>query len=385
MIIQSSSVSMASARSYSEEVTSICTAKEMNANKAAKLDLTITGEESIVSKLESQVNTTEREEKRNKMLHEQQNLKNMFDRMKAQEKSHDDLGKQPKDIEVEALKWILDLLNGKGKDKAHHIEVDREAMQQSTFSFRENFNLSFNIAESVTALNIASPDALSGNVWTRVTASSSTYAEAENTAFSTTGIAKTADGREISFNMEIAMSRSFAAISEKVVKEDYVLTDPLVINIGTNVAEVEDTKFFFDLNADGKEEIISMLGKNSGFLVYDKNNDGIINDGNELFGTKSGDGFSDLAKFDEDNNGWIDEADSIFQKLKVFRVNKDGSQELLKLKDLNIGAIYLGNVDTQFSMNNMETNKTNGVIQKTGFYLKENGDIQTLQHVDLAL
>ncbi len=39
-----------------------------------------------------------------------------------------------------------------------------------------------------------------------------------------------------------------------------------------------------------------------------------INDGSELFGTSSGDGFKDLATYDEDENGWIDENDSIFSK-----------------------------------------------------------------------
>ena len=37
----------------------------------------------------------------------------------------------------------------------------------------------------------------------------------------------------------------------------------------------------------------------------------------KLFGTSSGDGFKDLAEYDEDGNGWIDENDSIFNRLKV--------------------------------------------------------------------
>ena len=38
------------------------------------------------------------------------------------------------------------------------------------------------------------------------------------------------------------------------------------------------------------------------FLSLDKNSDGIINDGSELFGAASGNGFADLAKYDEDGN-----------------------------------------------------------------------------------
>ena len=41
--------------------------------------------------------------------------------------------------------------------------------------------------------------------------------------------------------------------------------------------------------------------------ALDINEDGKINDGKELFGTASGNGFGDLAAYDQDNNGWIDE------------------------------------------------------------------------------
>lgn len=42
-------------------------------------------------------------------------------------------------------------------------------------------------------------------------------------------------------------------------------------------------------------------------LSLDQNGNGEIDNGTELFGTKSGDGFADLARYDLDYNGWIDE------------------------------------------------------------------------------
>ena len=75
------------------------------------------------------------------------------------------------------------------------------------------------------------------------------------------------------------------------------LFDPLVINIGTDSAKVSNQKFKFDLDSDGKEDSISMPTRGSAFLALDKNEDGTINDGNELFGTKSGDGFKDLREY----------------------------------------------------------------------------------------
>lgn len=61
------------------------------------------------------------------------------------------------------------------------------------------------------------------------------------------------------------------------------------------------------MDCDGKQEEISKLNAGCGYLALDKNGDGVINDGNELFGVKTGDGFYELSKYDSDLNGWIDE------------------------------------------------------------------------------
>lgn len=72
-----------------------------------------------------------------------------------------------------------------------------------------------------------------------------------------------------------------------------------------------------NINNLGKDEKLSALGKGSGFLAYDINLDGTINDGTELFGTKTGNGFEKLSQFDDDKSGWIDENDEIFQKFSM--------------------------------------------------------------------
>ena len=132
------------------------------------------------------------------------------------------------------------------------------------------------------------------------------------------------------------------------------------------------------------EKKISKLGSGSGFLALDLNEDGEINDGSELFGTKSGDGFKDLSKYDKDGNGWIDEADDVFDKLKVMCLNEDGTQSLYTLKEKNVGAIYLGNKSTEFSVTNQENN-LNALVRKTGVFLYESGAVGSVQHVDLAV
>ena len=211
------------------------------------------------------------------------------------------------------------------------------------------------------------------------------YSESENTSFSVNGVVRTADGREIDFNLDVAMSRSFSQYYEEHYEYSQVqYTDPLVINLDGNIADLSDQKFFFDLDCDGVMEEISSLGAGSGFLSLDLNDDGVINDGSELFGTQSGNGFADLAKYDEDGNGWIDENDSIFEKLTIWMKDENGNDVLYKLKDAGVGAIYLGSVATEFSLNSAQDNSNNGVIRRTGVFLYENGGAGTVQHLDLA-
>jgi hypothetical protein len=224
-----------------------------------------------------------------------------------------------------------------------------------------------------------------GTRFVKTTAVSSFVTELENTTFQAQGLVKTADGREISFGVNLEMSRAFCAKYNSLSQESVILTDPLIINLEENVASVSDQKFLFDLNSDGEEEEISFVDNGGGFLALDKNKDGKVNDGSELFGTKSGNGFRDLARYDNDGNGWIDEADNIFDDLKVWTKDEDGKDRLVSIKSVGVGAIYLGYADTEFTLNNMETNVVNGVVRSTGIFLKENGEVGTVQHVDLAL
>lgn len=210
------------------------------------------------------------------------------------------------------------------------------------------------------------------------------YEENETTSFSTVGTVKTADGRELSFNLEAEMSREFMEYTELNISSGTQFCDPLVINLDGNVASVSDKKFMFDIDGDGSKENISELNKGSGYLALDLNQDGVINDGSELFGTSSGDGFQDLSKYDSDGNGWIDENDKIFDKLMIWTKDEAGEDVLYHLKDKNVGAMYLGNKDTQFSLNSAKNNEINAMIRKTGVFLYENGSAGTMQQLDLA-
>lgn len=210
------------------------------------------------------------------------------------------------------------------------------------------------------------------------------YYEQENTGFAARGKVKTSDGREIDFKVNLAWSNSFEAhFSQELQAAKPLLCDPLVINLDVDSASVTDQRFYFDLDADGEEDEIANLGSGSGFLALDKNEDGKINDGSELFGTTGGDGFRDLAQYDEDGNGWIDENDEIWKKLKIWTKDAQGQDHLYTLAEKGVGAICLGNVGTDVTQRDGSGN-VSAMVRKTGIFLYETGEVGTLQHLDMA-
>jgi hypothetical protein len=217
--------------------------------------------------------------------------------------------------------------------------------------------------------------------------SSVTYSETENTDFSARGVVNTSDGKEINFNLQLSMDRSYSHVETAGIRMGDAQPrqkDPLVINFGGTAAQLTSTKFSFDLDTDGKKEQISFVAPNSGFIALDKNNDGKINNGTELFGAKSGDGFKELAAYDQDKNGWIDENDAVFNQLKVWRKDAQGNDSLAGLKESGVGALFLGKTATPFELKN-SNNDSLGTIKSSGVYLNENGSAGTLQQVDLTV
>ena len=225
---------------------------------------------------------------------------------------------------------------------------------------------------------------LTSNRFVRVTTVQMTHVEEEVTTFKGNGIALTEDGRSIDFNVNLSMSRRFTQYAGMSVSSAVSLIDPLMINVGKDITSISDQSFFFDLDSDGVEEKISKPGRGTGFLAYDKNGDGIINNGSELFGTKSRNGFKDLAAYDLDNNGWIDENDEIFYKLKVWLKNEDGTDSLLSLGEADVGAIYLGSAETEFSHQNTENFMVSAMMRASGVFLRESGGVGTVHQVDMA-
>lgn len=284
-----------------------------------------------------------------------------------------DTGRQLRDIRQQCIIFLMDILFPERKRNSVWDQELSKAEENGT---------------NQSSQNTASSDLLFGsgvNIRTYQFTRQYYHEETENTGFSTQGTVRCADGREIKFNLNLEMSRSFQEYYEETVSmRKTAVCDPLVINLDSNIAEVSDQTFLFDLDGDGELDEINRLSAGSGFLALDKNGDGVINDGNELFGAKSGNGFEDLAAYDTDHNGFIDEGDEIWNKLKIWVMDENGNKQLYSLAEKGVGAICLQNASTDFTLTG-QNNQTNALIRKTGIFLYESGAVGTVQHVDMAL
>ncbi|MGE5254362.1 MAG: hypothetical protein ACM3N7_10390 [Planctomycetaceae bacterium] len=212
-----------------------------------------------------------------------------------------------------------------------------------------------------------------------------TCAEKEETVFRAGGIVRTADGQEIRFALDLKMSREFVQSTDvRFAAGDATPIDPLVINFSGTAAQLADQTFAFDLDADGKEEEVPLLAGGSGILVFDRNQDGKVNDGTELFGPSTGNAFAELAAYDGNGDRWVDESEAIYRSLFVRTRDAEGNDSLQGLKEAGVGALYVSSADSPFALKDSE-NSLCGQIVRTGIFLQENGGAGTLQQLNVVI
>lgn len=132
--------------------------------------------------------------------------------------------------------------------------------------------------------------------------------------------------------------------------------DPLIIDLdGDGIfTKSRESGVYFDFDGDGFKEKTAWVDDGDGMLVYDRDGNGIIDDGSELFGDKTvlsngslaANGFEALAELDSNSDGIINKEDERFNQLRVWiDKNSDGisqADELFTLDELGIESISLG-------------------------------------------
>lgn len=122
-------------------------------------------------------------------------------------------------------------------------------------------------------------------------------------------------------------------------------SDPLALDLaGTGLATtgIEDG-VRFDIDADGRLDRVSVAAGGSAFVAHDRNGNGRIDDGRELFGDQHGhaNGFEALRGQDHNRDGAIDARDPVFEMLRLVQLQADGSQRLTTLAAAGVASISL--------------------------------------------
>ena len=141
----------------------------------------------------------------------------------------------------------------------------------------------------------------------------------------------------------------------------YTLRDesPIILSLSKRYPELTAPDVWFDLANCGTPQLLSWTRPDviEGFLVLDRNGDGVISNGSEMFGNYTpipgtlaiaANGFQalgayDLAQNGGDEDGWITPNDAVFESLRIWMdSDHDGvsaPSELKSLRSLGIIAI----------------------------------------------
>ncbi len=190
----------------------------------------------------------------------------------------------------------------------------------------------------------------------------------------------TADGTQLSIQLsQRAQGQLLMRWGEEPPPQQ---ADPLVLDLGgqgiTTTGIAQGT--LFDMTGDGRTEQVSFVRGDSWFLALDRNGNGLIDDGRELFGDQHGaaNGFEELARFDDNRDGLIDANDAVFSQLLLFSLAEDGSQRTKTLEDAGVRAIHLDYRHTQKWLNAYDQ------VAQMGQFERDDGSLGTAADVLLG-
>jgi hypothetical protein len=143
--------------------------------------------------------------------------------------------------------------------------------------------------------------------------------------------------------------------------------DPLTLDLDGDGIETTGINGYantvlFDHDGDGVKTGTGWVKGDDAFLALDRNGNGMIDNGSELFGIdtvmsngqNAANGFAALADLDSNGNGQFDSADAQFANVRLWRdLDQDGVSdegELLTLEEAGVASINLSNVTTHTNL-----------------------------------
>jgi hypothetical protein len=204
--------------------------------------------------------------------------------------------------------------------------------------------------------------------------------ETERCEFAASGKVCLADGSTRQFDVGYKLERS-----EEVTRiVSRTVIDPLVIDSAAPQAALSDASADFDLDNDGKLERVRLPAAGSAFLFIDRNHNGRADNGSELFGPETGNGFAELARLDSDHNGWVDSADPAFADLRLWQAGGGAGedQRVQRLDEAGIGALATTAADTPFALK--EHGGQVGQMRSSSVWLGEAGGAGVVRQIDVS-
>ena len=157
---------------------------------------------------------------------------------------------------------------------------------------------------------------------------------------------------------------------------------PLILDLDGDGVEA-DALTHFDHAGDGWAELSRWASADDGVLVWDRNSDGVINDGGELFGNntalksgnKAANGFAALADLDSNSDGKVDSSDAEWSNLRVMRwtdANNDGVMQESESRLVTLDSLGVKSLGTGYT-NSDHVDKSGNEHRQVGSYTKTDG------------
>ena len=207
------------------------------------------------------------------------------------------------------------------------------------------------------------------------------------------------DNQTVNLSYQLNLSASYSSMS-KIETTAAALKDPLVIQFGTrSIGHITDYAQL-DINSDSKQDDLPIFSGDVGYLVFDKNQNNRVDDGRELFGPRTNNGFDELAQLDSNNNGFFDSQDENYSQVYIWQPqhsennsntgssSESNKQNLVSLSQAGIKAISLNAIATQFNFRD-QRQENNGEIsaqlKQTSFAITDNNQTVGVHQIDVRL
>jgi len=188
------------------------------------------------------------------------------------------------------------------------------------------------------------------------------------------------EGEQLAVNFAFSLASEQRSYSSLEMSAG-ALKDPLIVQFGEQGLGHITDNVLFDINQDEHLDNLPIFSGDVGYLVFDKNNNQQADTGNELFGPQTGNGFSELAVLDSDENGFIDANDDEFSQLYVWQPQQGA---LISLQDANIKAINISAIDTPFSFYG-DNGEIAAQLRQSSFLISDTGQARGVHQVDVRI